>query len=67
MLRGFIVTRHGAYLGVGTAATLLQAVNTRQREQNEQLAEQAAILSDTRAQAIARRPRQEPVSGHHEP
>ncbi|RYG07399.1 MAG: response regulator receiver protein, partial [Caulobacteraceae bacterium] len=53
LLRGFIVTHNGAYLGVGTAATLLQAVNTRQREQNEELAEQAAILSDTRAQAIA--------------
>ena len=53
LLRGFIVTHNGAYLGVGTAATLLQAVNTRQRQQNEELAEQAAILSDTRAQAIA--------------
>ena len=53
LLRGFIVTKNGAYWGVGTAATLLQAVNTRQREQNAELAEQAAILSDTRAQAIA--------------
>ena len=34
LLRGFIVTKNGAYWGVGTAATLLQAVNTRQREQN---------------------------------
>ena len=38
--------------GVGTAATLLQAVNTRQREQNAQLAEQAAILSDTRSRLV---------------
>ena len=27
LLRGFIVTRNGLYYGVGTAATLLQAVN----------------------------------------
>ncbi len=53
LLRGFIVTRDGLYLGVGTAATLLQAVNTRQRNQNRELAEQAAALSDTRAQALA--------------
>jgi Signal transduction histidine kinase len=53
LLRGFIVTRNGLYHGVGTAATLLQAVNERQRAQNRELAEQAAVLNDTRAQAQA--------------
>ncbi|UQV19008.1 hypothetical protein MU852_03835 [Brevundimonas albigilva] len=53
LLRGFIVTRNGLYYGVGTAATLLQAVNQRQRDQNRELAEQAEALSDTRAQALA--------------
>ncbi len=53
LLRGFVVTRNGLYHGVGTAATLLQGVNERQRAQNRELAEQAAALSDTRAQALA--------------
>lgn len=53
LLRGFIVTRDGLYHGVGTAATMLQAVNQRQREQNQELAEQAAVLNDTRTQALA--------------
>ena len=50
LLRGFVVTRNGLYHGVGTAATLLQGVNERQRAQNRELAEQAAALSDTRTQ-----------------
>ena len=53
LLRGFIVTRNGLYQGVGTAATLLQVVHDLQREQNALLADQAAALNDTRAQAIA--------------
>ncbi len=53
LLRGFIVTRNGRYHGVGVAATLLQAINERQREQNRALAEQAALLNDTRVQAQA--------------
>ena len=53
LLRGFVVTRNGLYHGVGTAATLLQGVNERQRAQNRELAEQAAALSDTRTQALA--------------
>jgi signal transduction histidine kinase/CheY-like chemotaxis protein len=52
-MRGFIVTREGRYHGVGTAGSLLQAVNELQREQNLELAEQARILSDTRTQALA--------------
>lgn len=46
LMRGFIVTRNGKYHGVGTAVSLLQAVNERQRQQNIE-------LSDTRTQALA--------------
>ena len=53
LMRGFIVTRGGRYHGVGTAVSLLQAVNDHQRRQNEELAAQALILSDTRNQALA--------------
>lgn len=52
LMRGFIVTRQGRYHGVGTAVSLLQAVNDRQRRQNEELAEQARVLTDTRTQAL---------------
>lgn len=53
LLRGFLITKNGRYHGVGTAASLLQAVNNRQREQNRELTAQAAILSDTKTQAKA--------------
>lgn len=53
LMRGFIVTRDGRYQGVGTAVSLLQSVNNRQREQNLELAEQARVLSDTQTQALA--------------
>lgn len=53
LMRGFIVTRNGRYHGVGTAVSLLQAVNNRQRRQNEELADQARVLTDTRTQALA--------------
>ena len=53
LIRGFIVTREGLYHGVGTAISLLQAVNDLQRQQNLDLAEQARVLSDTRTQALA--------------
>ena len=53
LMRGFIVTREGRYHGVGTAVSLLQAVNDHQRRQNEELAEQTRVLSDTRTQALA--------------
>jgi len=53
LLRGFIVTRNGLYHGVGTAATLLKAATDRQREYDARMADQTAILNDTRAQAIA--------------
>lgn len=52
LMRGFIVTRGGRYHGVGTAVSLLQAVNDLQRRQNAALAEQARELSDTRTQAL---------------
>jgi len=52
LMRGFIVTRNGRYHGVGTAVSLLQAVNEQQRRQNIELAEQAQELSDTRTQAL---------------
>jgi two-component system, sensor histidine kinase len=53
LTRGFIVTREGRYHGVGTAGSLLLAVNELQRQQNVELAEQARILADTRTQALA--------------
>ncbi len=53
LMRGFIVTREGRYHGVGTAVSLLQAVNELQREQNLELADQARVLADTKAQALA--------------
>jgi signal transduction histidine kinase/CheY-like chemotaxis protein len=53
LMRGFVVTRNGRYHGVGTAVSLLQAVNDQQRRQNLELAEQARVLSDTRTQALA--------------
>lgn len=52
LMRGFIVTRAGRYHGVGTAVSLLQAVNDRQRQQNAELADQARVLTDTRTQAL---------------
>ncbi|MFN3932998.1 MAG: response regulator [Brevundimonas sp.] len=52
LMRGFIVTRDGRYHGVGTAVSLLQAVNDSQRRQNADLAAQARELSDTRTQAL---------------
>lgn len=53
LMRGFIVTRQGRYHGVGTAVSLLRAVNDLQRRQNAELAEQTRVLSDTRNQALA--------------
>ena len=53
LMRGFIVTREGRYHGVGTAVSLLQAVNDLQRRQNAELEEQARVLTDTRTQALA--------------
>jgi signal transduction histidine kinase/CheY-like chemotaxis protein len=52
LMRGFIVTRAGKYHGVGTAVSLLQAVNDRQRQQNAELADQARVLTDTKTQAL---------------
>ena len=53
LLRGFIVTKNGRYHGVGTVATLLKVATDRQRAHDAQMADQAALLNDTRAQAIA--------------
>lgn len=53
LMRGFIVTREGRYHGVGTAASLLQAVNELQRQQNLELADQARVLTDTKTQTLA--------------
>ena len=53
LMRGFIVTRQGRYHGVGTAVSLLQAVNALQRQQNLELADQARVLSDARSQTLA--------------
>ena len=52
LMRGFIVTRNGRYHGVGTAVSLLRAVNERQRRKNAELEAQARELNDTRTQAL---------------
>ena len=52
LMRGFIVTRDGRYQGVGTAVSLLQAVNEMQRQQNAALEEEARNLADSHAQAL---------------
>jgi len=53
LMRGFIVTHNGRYRGVGTAISLLQAVNDQQRSQNRELEDQAIALTDSRTQALA--------------
>ena len=53
LMRGFIVTRNGAYRGVGTAVSLLRAVNAIQREQNRDLTEQVRMLNNAEIQAAA--------------
>ena len=53
LMRGFIVTHGGRYRGVGTAVSLLQAVNAQQRAQNAELAEQQRALTASRTQALA--------------
>ena len=53
LMRGFIVTRNGAYRGVGTAVSLLRAVNDIQRQQNQDQADQIRALSDAKIQAVA--------------
>lgn len=53
LMRGFIVTRNGAYRGVGTAVSLLRAVNAIQRQQNRDLTEQVRALGDVEIQATA--------------
>ncbi len=52
LARGFIVTRSGRYHGVGTAGSLLRAVNEHQRRQNAELSRRVSELNDTQAQAI---------------
>jgi signal transduction histidine kinase/ActR/RegA family two-component response regulator len=53
LMRGFIVTRNGAYRGVGTAVSLLRAVNAIQRQNNRDLTEQVRALGDAEIQAAA--------------
>ncbi|RZJ83222.1 MAG: response regulator receiver protein, partial [Brevundimonas sp.] len=53
MMRGFIVTHLGRYRGVGTSVSMLQAINERQRQRNDELAEQLRVLSDSDAQNAA--------------
>ena len=53
LMRGFIVTRQGRYQGIGTAVSLLKAVNDQQRRRNAELTDRTRALSDARAQAQA--------------
>ncbi len=56
LMRGFIVTRGGAYRGVGTAVALLRAINANQQHENERLVEQmrSADASEQAARNAAR-------------
>ncbi|HYF21786.1 MAG TPA: response regulator [Caulobacteraceae bacterium] len=53
LLRGFVVTDQGRYVGVGTVLSLLQATSAASRKRAEAMAEQARTLSDARTQAQA--------------
>jgi len=53
LMRGFVVTQNGLYYGVGTAMSLLQAVNDQQARHNIELAEQSRALMDSKTQARA--------------
>ncbi|MBX9574918.1 MAG: response regulator [Caulobacteraceae bacterium] len=53
LMRGFVVVKDGRYLGVGTAASLLQASAEVQRRATDELAEQSRLLNDTQTQALA--------------
>jgi signal transduction histidine kinase/CheY-like chemotaxis protein len=52
LMRGFIVTQNGRYHGVGTALSLVQAVNDQQRRINAELSARIAALSDDHAQSL---------------
>jgi len=52
LMRGFIVTRNGLYHGVGTALSLVQAVNDQQRRLNADLAAQVLTQGDDHAQSL---------------
>ena len=47
LMRGFLTTREGRYHGVGSAASLLQALNTAQKAENKKLLDDARVQADT--------------------
>jgi len=53
LMRGFIVTEQGRYLGVGTVMSLLQAASAASRQRAEELARTVRSLDIARAQAQA--------------
>jgi len=53
LLRGFVVTDQGRYVGVGTVLSLLQATSAAGKRRAEAMAEQARTLTDARTQAMA--------------
>lgn len=53
LMRGFIVTRNGAYRGIGTAISLLRAVNEIQRDQLMEQSTQIKQLSEDHKQVQA--------------
>ena len=53
LMRGFIVTRNSTYRGVGTAVSLLRAVNKNQRHNNQHLTEQLRAATDIERAAQA--------------
>ena len=53
LMRGFIVTDQGRYLGVGTVMSLLQATCAASRQRAEELAQMVRSLDVARAQAHA--------------
>jgi signal transduction histidine kinase/CheY-like chemotaxis protein len=53
LLRGFIVTDQGRYLGVGTVLSLLQATALSSRQKAEKLAETVRTLGEAKTLALA--------------
>lgn len=53
LVRGFIVTRQGRYLGVGSCVAILRAMHEQRLTDEKVMAEQSRALADSQAQAQA--------------
>ena len=53
LVRGFVVTRQGRYLGVGSCVAILRAMHEQRLTDEKVMAEQSRALADSQAQAQA--------------